>query len=65
MLDVHLGGVVSIAKFLAELVVEVFGVDDVVLALSPLEELQVLLELGQVVKGKHVLFQLLVGQVVY
>lgn len=63
--DIHLCGVVGIAKFLAEFVVEVFGVDYVVLALPPLEELEVLLELCQVVEGQDVLLELLVCEVVY
>ena len=46
MLNIHLSRVISIAELFAELVVEVFGVDDVILTFSPLEELQVLLELG-------------------
>lgn len=46
VLNIHLSRVISIAELFAELVVEVFGVDDVILTFSPLEELQVLLELG-------------------
>lgn len=65
VLDVNLGTVVGVAKFLAELVIEVFGVDDVVLPLPPLKELQIFLELCQVVKGDNVLLKLLVGEVVY
>lgn len=65
VLDVHLSCVIGVAKLLAELVVEVFCVDDVVLPLSPLEELHVLLELCKVVKGHDVLLELLVGEVVY
>lgn len=46
VLNIHLSGVISIAKLFAELIVEVFGVDDVILTLSPLEELEIFLELG-------------------
>lgn len=45
VLNIHLSCVIGIAKFFTEFVIEVFCVDDVVLALTPLEELQVLLEL--------------------
>ena len=45
MLDIYLCGVIGIAKLFAELMIEVFGVDYVVLALAPLEELEIFLEL--------------------
>lgn len=65
MLNIHLSSVIGIAKFFTEFVIEVFCVDDVVLALTPLEELQVLLELCEVVEGQDVLLELLVCEVVY
>jgi hypothetical protein len=63
--DVNAGSVGGIAEIFAVLVVEVLGVDDAVLALPPLEDLEVALELGQRVETQQVLLQLLVGQVVH
>lgn len=56
--------VAGIAKLVVILSVDVLPIDDAVLALPPGEELEVFLVQFRVVEVKHVLFDLLVGEVV-
>jgi hypothetical protein len=63
VLDVYFGGVIGVAEFFAEFVVEVFAVDDAVLPRPPLEELHVFLEFSEVVEVNSVLFDLLAVEV--
>ena len=50
MLNINFSTIVGVAKLLGEFVVEEFGIDDAILTLPPLEELNVFLKLGQVIK---------------